>query len=98
MVSGAIPAHFRLTDPEIARDIERIRKSGVNIIHGVKVDEEKFNRLRKDYKYVFIGIGAQVSKKLRLEGCDAQGVLDPLVFLKKARHESEFWILEKMLL
>lgn len=91
MVSGAIPS-FRLTDPEIARDIERIRKSGVNIIHGVKVDEEKFNRLREDYKYVFIGIGAQVSKKLHFEGCDARGVLDPLVFLKKARHNSEFYI------
>lgn len=87
MVSGVIPA-FRLTDPDIAKDIERIKKSGVNIIKGVKIDKKKFDALRREYAYVYIGTGAQVSKKLNLEGINAKGVLDPLEFLKLARQDS----------
>lgn len=91
MISGAIPS-FRLTDPNIAKDIERIRNSGVNIIEGTKIDKAKFESLRKNYDYVYIATGAQVSRKLNIEGCDAVGVVDPLEFLRKARRHQELTI------
>lgn len=88
MVSGAIPA-FRLTDANITRDVERIKNSGVNIVEDTRIDRSKFESLRRDYDFVYIAAGAQVSKKLNVEGCDAFGVLDPLEFLKKSRRGEE---------
>lgn len=88
MVSGAIPS-FRLTDPNIAKDIERIKNSGVNVIEGKRIDQDIFDNIRKEYDYVYIATGAQVSKKLNVEGCDAGGVIDPLEFLKKVKLNQE---------
>jgi len=88
MVSAAIPS-FRLTDDNIAKDIERIKKSGVNIIGNSPVDQTNFAKLREQYDYVFISTGAQASKKLNIEGCDAAGILDPIEFLKKVRNNQE---------
>ncbi|MBE0639743.1 MAG: putative selenate reductase subunit YgfK [Bacteroidales bacterium] len=88
MISGAIPT-FRLSDPNIAKDIERIKKSGVNIIEGQKIDKQKFESICKNYNYAYIATGAQVSRKLNLKGCDAVGVLDPLEFLRKAKRNGD---------
>ena len=41
--------------------------------------------LKKDYSYIFIGSGAQLSSPLEIEGADAAGVLEPLEFLFRAR-------------
>lgn len=91
MVAGAIPS-FRLTDASIAKDIDRIRKSGVNIIEDSLVDKKKFESLRKEYHYVFISTGAQASKKLNFEGMNATGVIDPLDFLRRVRQNQEVHI------
>jgi putative selenate reductase len=88
MVSEAIPA-FRLTNPDIAKDVERITKAGVNIYYKARITKAKFSYLKRSYDYLFIASGAQVARKLPLIGNHAQGVLDPLEFLKKARLNSE---------
>lgn len=80
MVSGAIPA-FRLTHEAIGHDIEMIRQTGVNILFDQNIDKKFFEKLRKEHDLVYIATGAQLSKKLTLEGADAEGVLDPLDFL-----------------
>ncbi len=84
MVQYAIPG-FRLTDEAVANDIRRITDLGVNIHYNSSVDTDKFFSLKKDYSYIFIGSGAQLSSPLNIEGADATGVLEPLEFLYRAR-------------
>lgn len=88
MVQYAIPG-FRLTDEAVENDIRRITDLGVNIHYNCPVDTDKFVSLKKDYSYIFIGSGAQLSSPLNIEGADAEGVLEPLEFLFRARKGEE---------
>ncbi len=88
MVQYAIPG-FRLTDEAVANDIRRITDLGVIINYNSPVDTDKFVSLKKDYSYIFIGSGAQLSSPLNIEGADAAGVLDPLEFLFRVRQGEE---------
>jgi putative selenate reductase len=80
MISHAIPA-FRLSDEAMQMDIDRIREMGVEIHYKQKVDTATFEKLRKDFDYLYIGAGAQKSARLKLGNMDAKGILDPLDFL-----------------
>lgn len=84
MVQYAIPG-FRLTDEAVDNDIRRITDLGVKINYSSPVDTAKFVSLKKDYSYIFIGAGAQLSTPLEIEGAEAEGVLEPLEFLYRAR-------------
>jgi putative selenate reductase len=84
MTQYAIPG-FRLTDEAVANDIRRITDLGVNINYNSPVDTAKFMLLKKDYSYIFIGSGAQLSSPLDIEGANVKGVLDPLEFLFRTR-------------
>ena len=84
MVSGAIPK-FRLTDEGIDVDIRNIEDAGVKIHYSHKIDSKRFEELQKENKYVYIGAGAQKSKKLNIEGIETKGSLDPLDFLFKVK-------------
>jgi putative selenate reductase len=76
---------FRLTDKAVANDIRRITELGVTINYNSPVATAKFVSLKKDYSYIFIGSGAQLSSPLEIKGADASGVLDPLEFLFRVR-------------
>jgi putative selenate reductase len=80
MVRFAIPG-FRLTDEAIEKDINRITETGVTIHYNSKIDYQKFQILKKDFDFVFIGAGAQRSAAFNIEGADAKGIIDPLEFL-----------------
>ncbi|NNL00610.1 MAG: FAD-dependent oxidoreductase, partial [Xanthomonadales bacterium] len=86
MVGGAIP-EFRLPRATFNRDLERLEKLGVRIHFGVKAGRDiHLSRLRGEgYDQVIIMAGAQLGKKLGLEGEDAAGVMDALYFLRRAR-------------
>ncbi len=84
MVSGAIPS-FRLTDEAVDIDIQRIEAIGVKVHFNAPVDKQKFEQLRADNRFVYLAAGAQKSRKLSIEGCEAEGVLDPLEFLFKVK-------------
>ncbi|MBC8321646.1 MAG: putative selenate reductase subunit YgfK [Bacteroidetes bacterium] len=84
MVSGAIPS-FRLTNEAIDIDIKKIESTGVVIKYNHPIFLNEFNRIRKDSDYIYIGIGAQVSEPLLIEGIESPGVLDPLDFLVKVK-------------
>ena len=88
MVHYAIPG-FRLTDEAVANDIRRITDIGVTINYNTLVDAAKFESLKKDYSYIFIGSGAQLSSPLNIEGADAEGVLKSLEFLFRVRQGKE---------
>lgn len=80
MISHAIPS-FRLSDEAIRLDIETIRAMGISIHYDQAVDKTAFEKLRKEYDYVYIGAGAQLSARLNIDGNDVEGILDPLPFL-----------------
>lgn len=84
MLQLAIPG-FRLTDDAVYRDIKRITDLGVKILYNNSVDSDAFDALKKNYQYIFVGPGAQLSAPFEIEGATADGVLDPLAFLFYAR-------------
>jgi len=88
MVQYAIPG-FRLTDEAIEKDFKRVTDLGVDIHYNTKIDAAKFNQLKNEYSYVFVGVGAQRSTPFHLEGIESKGVLDSLHFLLQAKKGEE---------
>jgi putative selenate reductase len=85
MVSGVIPG-YRLSGEAIGNDLDRLRRLGVQINVGKALGRDiTLDGLRKDYPYVFLGVGAQRGKRLGIPGEDASGVLDALDFLSQVR-------------
>ena len=84
MVADAIPA-FRLSEEAIRKDIDKIVSTGVEIHYGVSVDAAMFASLRETFDFVYVAVGAQQARKLRIEGEALSGVLDPLKFLSDVR-------------
>jgi len=84
MISSAIPS-FRLTDESIQKDIKRITDTGATIHYDSKITVDFFEKLRRECMVIVIATGAQRSKKLKIQGFDAVGILDPLKFLFKVK-------------
>jgi len=67
-VVGHILPNFRIPVSAIEKDVAIIKTLGVDFQFGVS-EEFSINDLNKDgYKYIFIGIGAEVSRELQLTG------------------------------
>lgn len=88
MVQYAIPG-FRLTDEAIDKDFKRVTDLGVQINYNQSIDKPRFEQLKADYDYIFVGAGAQLSAPFQLKGINSEGVLDSLDFLFNAKKESE---------
>lgn len=84
MPADSIPV-FRLSDDRIAADIELVQSVGVTLHFNQTIDEALFSRLQKECQYIYVGIGAQKSKKLEIVGEDFDGVYDQLEFLSIIR-------------
>ncbi len=85
MVSGVIPG-FRLTGEAMGADLDRLAELGVRFHLGRALGRDvSLADLRRDYPYVFLGVGAQKGKRLGIPGEDAEGVVDALVFLDRVR-------------
>ena len=84
MVSGFIPI-FRLTDKQIKDDIRLIEQIGVSLHYNKKVDNDFFSELKQKNDFIFIGIGASLSKKLEIPGEDLDKVFNQLSFLSNVR-------------
>ena len=84
MASGTIPS-FRLSDDSIEHDISLIKSVGVNLNFNNKIDKKSFQELQKTNNFIYVGIGAQNSKKLGIPGEESDGILDQLTFLAKTR-------------
>jgi len=95
MTADSIP-HFRLSKDRIEADIELIKSVGVNLHFNHKVDEDFFKKLRTEVTYIFIGIGAQKSKKLEIPGEDYYEVFDQLQFLSIIRRGGKISLGEKI--
>jgi len=84
MVSATIP-QFRIDERFMLKDIENIESMGVKIFYGSELTRDKFNKIRNDYDYIYIAVGARNGKKLGIEGEDSPRVWDQLTFLKKIK-------------
>lgn len=84
MVADAIPA-FRLDEKALHTDIRNIGATGVEIRYGQRIDENSFAQLRNDFQYVYLAVGAQRARRMRIPGEELPGVLDPLRFLSDVR-------------
>jgi putative selenate reductase len=88
MVSSAIPG-YRLTGEAIGADLERLRQLGVKVNLSRSLGRDlTLDGLRRDYRYVFLAVGAQKGKRLGIPGDEAPGVLDALDFLSRVRRRA----------
>jgi len=86
MVAGAIP-EYRLPQKEIDKDVRVVNDLGVETRFGQVAGRDfAVSDLRKQgYRYVLVTAGAQIGKRLGIDGEDAEGVMDALHFLRAAR-------------
>ncbi|MHB8773267.1 MAG: FAD-dependent oxidoreductase [Syntrophales bacterium] len=70
MAAVGIP-DFRLPRQVLRREVDIVRQAGVEIRYGVEVGKEiTIGALRRDFDAVFIGVGAQDSMPMGVEGED----------------------------
>ena len=83
MISACIPT-YRMPKKVLDAEIDLVRKLGVKIITGVRV--ESIDSLFKDgFKAIFVAVGANQSQKMGVEGEDSPGVIDCVAFLKDVK-------------
>ncbi|MBP5460477.1 MAG: FAD-dependent oxidoreductase, partial [Clostridia bacterium] len=76
--------NFRLEKDVVNKEIEVVKKLGVDIKCGVEVGKDvTIQQLRDEgYKGFYVAIGAQGGRKLGVEGEDAEGILSGIDFLR----------------
>jgi putative selenate reductase len=86
MVGGAIP-DYRLPRGVIDHDLAALDRLGVRIHYNTVAGQDvHLSQLRRDgFDSVVIMAGAQLGKKLGLEGEEAEGVMDALHFLRRSK-------------
>ncbi len=84
MAADAIPS-FRLSDQALKTDIDNILSLGIKLNLNHPVDARELERLRRDFDYVYLAIGAQAHTKLNIPGEEAEGVVDQLSFLSQVK-------------
>ncbi len=87
MASRVIPT-YRLPMQTILDDAARIRELGVEMRYEARAGRDfSIESLRNDgYDYVIVAAGAQVGRKLEIDGEDGEGVMDALEFLDAVRN------------
>jgi NADPH-dependent glutamate synthase beta subunit-like oxidoreductase len=98
MMNFGIPK-YRLPREILQKDVEHIKNMGVEIrteeTIGEKMTLKDLNT--QGYEVIFLGIGAQQAKKLRIDGIDHENVLWGLDFLKRANLNYEVKVEQRVL-
>jgi NADPH-dependent glutamate synthase beta subunit-like oxidoreductase/ferredoxin len=71
---------YRLPRDVLDEEISYVEQHGVEILNNQRITKPS-DLLTKGYSAVFVGTGASSSRKLRIEGEDAEGVFHALEFL-----------------
>jgi len=87
VLSYVLP-NFRITESTIMEDISLIKKMGVQFKFGVQKNFSIDNLKNIGFKYIFIGIGAEKSKKL-IFTADKVNVCEALDFLRDFKKNPE---------
>ena len=97
MVGGAIP-EYRLPQSAIDRDMARLELMGVQFRYEQEAGVDfTLESLRSEgFGPVVVAVGAQLAKRLGLDGEDAEGVIDGISFLRSVRESDPIPIGEKV--
>ena len=83
MMRYGIPA-YRFPRERLDEDIRAIVSAGNVTVHTeCRIDAEGMRRLSEEYDAVYMAIGAQGGKTLKLDGADAEGVMSAVDLLTK---------------
>ena len=83
MMRYGIPA-YRFPRERLDEDIRAIVSAGNVSVHTeCRIDAEGMRRLSEEYDAVYVAIGAQGGKTLKLDGADAEGVMSAVDLLTK---------------
>lgn len=83
MMRYGIPA-YRFPRERLEEDIRAIVSAGNVTVHTeCRIDAEGMRRLSEEYDAVYVAIGAQGGKTLKLDGADAEGVMSAVDLLTK---------------
>lgn len=83
MMRYGIPA-YRFPRERLDEDIRAIVSAGnVTVRTECRIDAEGMRRLSEEYDAVYVAIGAQGGKTLKLDGADAEGVMSAVDLLTK---------------
>jgi len=85
MMRYGIP-YYRLPEDVLDREIERVLSCGIELKTNQKLGVDyEIEQLKKDgYEAVFVAVGAQLSRKIELQGSDLDDVLWGVEFLAAA--------------
>ena len=86
VITHVLP-NFRIPTSAIEKDVSIIKALGVDFKFGVSEDFSINDLNNQGYKYIFMGIGAEVSRKLQLTG-DNNNVYETLDFLRSFNKDS----------
>lgn len=77
---------YRIPDYAVEKDINFIKKIGVNIETNKRVGKDiTIAQMEKDYDAVFLGTGFFTARKLNIPGADHQDVIGAMDFLPRTR-------------
>jgi NADPH-dependent glutamate synthase beta subunit-like oxidoreductase len=97
MLAIGIP-EFRLPKDVLEYEIDRIRNLGVEIKTNTTIGKDiPLDKLKEDYKAVFIAIGAHKGLKMKIPGEEAEGVIDAVEFLRDVNLNREVKIGDKVI-
>lgn len=83
MLLTGIP-EYRLPESVLAREIETIASTGVEIECGAALGVDiELDKLRRDHDAVYISVGAQKGSGMPIEGVESPGVIVGIDFLKR---------------
>ena len=89
MMVNCIP-DYRVPREVVEYDVDRIIRLGIEFRRGVKIGRDKtIEELRNEYNAIFIAIGAQRPRELRIEGVNLKGVIYGIPFLRRVKAQSE---------
>lgn len=81
MLHFGIP-NYRLPEESLSKDIDAILSTGVEVKYGVAVGKDiSIKELKKEYDAMYISIGAQLDRKIGMEGEESNGVVSAVEML-----------------
>lgn len=81
MLYHGIP-EYRLPRDVLKAEIDGLLSDGIEVRMNTRIGKEvQFADLRKGFRAIFLGVGAQKGRELKIQGIDADGVINGIDFL-----------------
>ena len=87
VITHVLP-YFRIPVSAVEKDISNIKSLGVDFKFGVSREFSIVDMNKEGYRYIFIGIGTEVSQKLRISGDNNNNIHEALDFLRSFNKNS----------